>query len=816
MSFSFDAFVESKGDARPGGTGDGTGVGNGGGAGGSGVGAGGSGGGAARVINVKPRGGGSGTATAASSYAVTGEDRSASSAQAGAASPAPVAAPKRRMSFVTAMVAEGVKRRGIKRGDKVSSPAGIPFILDPSSTRMQQWDILMMLLLIFTATVTPFEIAFVPTDPDSLMFLVNRAVDACFICDMAFNFMLAYEAEDEGMWVISHRLIARRYLHGWFTIDLLSCIPYTLISMSIQQSVDAETAAVVEQLVVLRVIRLLRLVKLLRVFRASRVVRRWESKLALSYAVMSLIKFFILVATMSHWIACALAITPQIEQGLNFQGFPDNWFETNGIGDGTPISHQYLHAVYWAIMTLSTVGYGDIALPTTGEKIVGIFAMCIGGAVYAYIVGAITGIVSTMDEATAKFQVTMDTLNAYCRENKIPPLLKRRLLDYFYYTKELQRAEHYTDLLELMSPTLRGEVSVLANGPWVQKIPFFNPDGCEVEEKADFITAITMRLNLSCYAPEEAVYVKGDPATHLYIIRRGVVGAHGRVLGTGAYFGADVILRSSTRLWPVFCLTYVDVYGLARDDLHDILGNGTFPTIFKSVRRAIAKLAFRRNVLTFLRSTDPAQLRAAAGMAAAAAAAASGAKGKGAVDDDSSIGSDRDDDYNDLGAGTVTNVPVIDVRADSKRPRIPQKHRLPVMDSYEGDPASDGQSIPRTGLVDGAARLALNKEILLISKRAALYCGIYLSRFRYESTVVRLILSSDYRYGPNTPLDVTKMLAFHGRKKRPANVNRDMLFNLLRSCYLGWKSGDASEWDVRMNMGSGLGQNVGRAVNGGI
>ena len=29
------------------------------------------------------------------------------------------------------------------------------------------------------------------------------------------------------------------------------------------------------------------------------------------------------------------------------------------------------------------------------------------------------------------------------------------------------------------------------------------------------------------------------------------------------------------------------------------------------------------------------------------------------------------------------------------------------MDSYEGDPASDGQSIPRTGLVDGAARLAL-------------------------------------------------------------------------------------------------------------
>ena len=69
-----------------------------------------------------------------------------------------------------------------------------------------------------------------------------------------------------------------------------------------------------------------------------------------------------------------------------------------------------------------------------------------------------------MDEATAKFQSTMDTLNSYVVENKIPKELKRRLLDYFYYQKELLRASHYTELLELMTPTLRGEVAVLANG----------------------------------------------------------------------------------------------------------------------------------------------------------------------------------------------------------------------------------------------------------------------------------------------------------------------------------------------------------------
>ena len=918
--------------------------------------------GAARVINVRPRGhpktDTAGTPSS-SSYAVldASQGREHVADDSNGASVHPHATSKRKMSFVTAMAAEAVKRSSVRRGDKVSSPSGIPFILDPSSKRMQQWDLLMMILLLFTATVTPFEIAFIPTDPDSLMFLINRFVDACFICDMVFNFMLAYEAEDEGMWVISHRLIAKRYLRGWFTIDLLSCIPYTLISMSIKSSVDAEAAEFVEQLVILRVVRLLRLIKLLRILRASRVLRRWESKLALSYATMSLIKFGVLVATMSHWIACALAMTPQIEQAVNYQGFSDSWFESNGLGEGTSTAHRYLHAVYWALMTLSTVGYGDIALPTTGEKVVGIFAMCIGGAVYAYVVGAITGIVSTMDEATAKFQVTIDTLNAYVRENKIPQELKRRLLDYFYYTRELQRAEHYTELLELMSPTLRGEVSVLANGPWVRKITFFNPQGCDEEETAAFITAITMKLELSCFAPEESVFVKGDPATHLYIIRRGVVGAHGRVLGSGAYFGDDVILRSSVRLWAVFCLTYVDVYALARDDLHDILGNGTFPTIFKSVRRAIAKLAFRRNVLTFLRSIDPAQLRAAAGMAAAALAAKG--EGKNGDDGEDSIASDADSDldFNTLGAGTVTSLPIAQKR-DAKQSRIPLKQRMLAPDSYEGNPASEHNTssssstsiLPANRTISGTVNSMVvadhqptpgidkgplaERESLLVKPEsvpsqlrcaichlvaeeprvspsgkmfclacidAALelrpvcpvtgdslatadlvnvkadrpllwsifeqvevrcpfhvhgcswsgahanslehkksctfqswvskctWCGQAVaanmmrrhlreecqqyrcprcavehsrseeqSSMHLESTVVRLVLSSDYRYCSSTPLDITKMLTFHGKKKKPANVNRDRLFNLLRSCYLAWKKEESSEWDVRM------------------
>ena len=118
---------------------------------------------------------------------------------------------------IATVVAGAAYNKG--RKDKVSSPANIPFVLDPTSKRMQQWDLLMMVLLLYTATVTPFEIAFIQTDPESLLFFVNRIVDACFILDMVFNFLLAYPSEDDGLWIVNHRMIARRYLHGWFIID---------------------------------------------------------------------------------------------------------------------------------------------------------------------------------------------------------------------------------------------------------------------------------------------------------------------------------------------------------------------------------------------------------------------------------------------------------------------------------------------------------------------------------------------------------------------------------------------------------------------
>ena len=83
------------------------------------------------------------------------------------------------------------------------------YLVDPRSLRMKQWDLVMVVLLLFTAVVTPAEVSFMSVSINALFF-VNRIVDMCFLWDMSIQFRLIYEAPD-GAWICSWRKSTERY-----------------------------------------------------------------------------------------------------------------------------------------------------------------------------------------------------------------------------------------------------------------------------------------------------------------------------------------------------------------------------------------------------------------------------------------------------------------------------------------------------------------------------------------------------------------------------------------------------------------------------
>ena len=228
------------------------------------------------------------------------------------------------------------------------------YLIDPRySNRLAAWDGLNALALIFTALVTPFEVAFMPPErrAASVRFVLNRAIDIFFLFDMIIQLFIMYPQEkalkvdpkkqtssamkemlqpkSHVEMVMSQRKIARHYFTSWFLIDLISVLTCIIDILPVVQAENERAAALaqplkeassgplseeegmdaVNQLRIVRVLRVLRLIKLVRLLKTSRILARWQTSIALDFSTQTVIYCLVSYLLCGHWFACLLVLT---------------------------------------------------------------------------------------------------------------------------------------------------------------------------------------------------------------------------------------------------------------------------------------------------------------------------------------------------------------------------------------------------------------------------------------------------------------------------------------------------------------------------
>jgi hypothetical protein len=251
--------------------------------------------------------------------------------------------------------------------------------LTPNSRSIRHRDTIIVVGALFTASVTPLEIAFASVSrPRSLLFAANRAFDAVYLLDIAMHFFLGYE-DGRGFTITDWPHTARHYVRTAFFADLVSWVPYDLVAWWLTDHLTQGLTTVMADC--LRVLRVLRMLKLSRMALLQPQYPRLFKDT--SFAMQSLLRFCVLLMCLLHWLACVWILVAALYPGDH------TWLSTTGVA-GAPAANQYCAAFYYASCLVVSGAIPDESAPANDvEKMALVGMMAVGGFVYVYAVGCV-------------------------------------------------------------------------------------------------------------------------------------------------------------------------------------------------------------------------------------------------------------------------------------------------------------------------------------------------------------------------------------------------------------------------------------------
>lgn len=463
-------------------------------------------------------------------------------------------------------------------------------ILNPDQLMWQYWDLWLAILLLYVAVVTPFEVAFLDTVMWNTLFWINRVVDISFICDMFRQFFVPYADEkQDGRIIRNNRLMAIKYLTSWFPLDFLSIIPYDMLTNSL---------GLPDTLKFIKIIRLLRVFKLLRVMKSMRILSKFSNKSTMSYSTKQLMSFFVMIIFLAHWGACAWHLSSSLVTDE-----VDNWVWAYGI-QGESALTKYCTAFYWATMSITTIGYGDVVASTSTEQLFAILFMLVGGGVYAYVVGGICGIFASLNQELNDFHTAVDNLNSYMTEMNCPMELSMDLRDYFLNCKDMHKEKYNREVMDMMSPGLRKKFIYECFSECIDAISFIDiNDLADPILRFEFLSQLVLALKPAYYPPNEQVIRENELAMNMYIIKKGLVGFQGNVLRKNQSFGDDVICGNKRNYWAT-TLTFSVLLRLNKDDLLGVVQQGGFERLALTIYTRAKWMRLKQALLIYKKTSD--------------------------------------------------------------------------------------------------------------------------------------------------------------------------------------------------------------------
>uniref|UniRef100_A0A4W6CUW6 Potassium voltage-gated channel subfamily H member 5 n=1 Tax=Lates calcarifer TaxID=8187 RepID=A0A4W6CUW6_LATCA len=456
---------------------------------------------------------------------------------------------------------------------KQEAPKTPPHIILHYCTFKTTWDWVILILTFYTAIMVPYNVSFKTKQNNIVWLVLDSVVDVIFLVDIVLNFHTTFVGPG-GEVISDPKLIRMNYLKTWFVIDLLSCLPYDIINAF--ENVDEGISSLFSSL---KVVRLLRL---------GRVARKLDHYLEYGAAVLVLLVcVFGLVA---HWLACiwySIGDYEVIDEVTNTIKM-DSWLYQLAISIGSPYRYNasgtgqweggpgkdslYITSLYFTMTSLTTIGFGNIAPTTDGEKIFSVAMMMVGSLLYATIFGNVTTIFQQMYANTNRYHEMLNNVRDFLKLYQVPKGLSERVMDYIVSTWSMSKGIDTEKVLSICPKDMRADICVHLNRKVFNEHPAFRlaSDGC--------LRSLAVEFQTTHCAPGDLIFHAGESVDTLCFVVSGSLEVIQddeviAILGKGDVFG-DVFWKETTLAHAcanVRALTYCDLHVIKREALLKVL-----------------------------------------------------------------------------------------------------------------------------------------------------------------------------------------------------------------------------------------------------
>ncbi|KAJ7975285.1 putative Potassium channel SKOR [Quillaja saponaria] len=383
-------------------------------------------------------------------------------------------------------------------GPSRSARSSAPFVIHPGNCRWYVvWKHFILIWAVYSSFFTPLEFGFFRGLKENL-FLLDIAGQIAFLFDIVIHFFVAYRDAHSHCMVYNRNQIAKRYLKSRFTVDLLGCLPWD----SIYKATGRKEP-----------VRYLLWIRLSRACRVTEYFENLEKDIRINYLFTRIVKLLVVELYCTHTAACIfyyLATTvPSSHEGYT-------WIGSLRMGEYS-YSHfreidlwkRYITSLYFAIVTMATVGNEDIHAVNVREMIFIMIYVSFDMILGAYLLGNMTALI-VKGSKTEKFRDKMGELVKYINRNNLDKKISKTIKSHL----QLQYDCNYNEetVLQDIPASVRTKISQNLYEQFIQKVSLFK--GCSL----GFIKQIAIKVHEEFFLQGEVVMEQGVVADQIYFV----------------------------------------------------------------------------------------------------------------------------------------------------------------------------------------------------------------------------------------------------------------------------------------------------------